>query len=97
MVADRAYSPASFACMDRQASLFYFAASVPAVGCVHGTADLGPRDAVALASYAAPAKTAKRGEGAPGTTELRRAPIRQGNGPQRGIELLSGAPLPLTR
>jgi len=97
MVADRAYSPASFACTDRQANLFYFAASVPAVGFVHGTVDLGPRDAVALASYAAPAKTAKRGEGAPGTTELRRAPIRQGNGPQRGIELLSGAPLPLTR
>jgi hypothetical protein len=50
--------------MDRQASLFYFAASVPAVGFVHGTVDLGPCDAVALASYAAPAKTAKRGEGA---------------------------------
>jgi hypothetical protein len=35
------------------------------VGFVHGTVDLGPRDAVALESYAAPAKTAKRGEGAP--------------------------------
>jgi hypothetical protein len=65
MVADRAYSPASFACTDRQASLFYFAASVPAVGFVHGTADLGPRDAVALESYAAPTRPAKRGEGAP--------------------------------
>jgi hypothetical protein len=43
----------------------YFAASVPAVGFVHGTVDLGPRDAVALESHAAPAKTAKRGEGAP--------------------------------
>jgi len=65
MVADRAYTPASFACTDRQANLFYFAASVPAVGFVHGTADLGPRDAVALESYAAPTRTAKRGEGAP--------------------------------
>jgi len=65
MVADRAYSPAWFACTDRQASLFYFAASVPAVGFVHGTVDLGPRDGVALESYAAPAKTAKRGEGTP--------------------------------
>ena len=53
MVADRAYPPASFACTDRQANLFYFAASVPAVGFVHGSADLGPRDAVALESYAA--------------------------------------------
>ena len=58
MVADRTYSPASFACTD-------LAASVPAVGFVHGTVDLGPRDAVALESYAAPAKAAKRGEGAP--------------------------------
>ena len=66
MVADRAYSPAAFTCMDRQASLFYFAASVPAVGFVHGTVDLGPRDAVALESYAAPTRTVKRGEGAPG-------------------------------
>jgi hypothetical protein len=65
MIADRAYPPASFACTDRQASLFYFAASVPAVGFVHGTADLGPRDAVALASYAAPTRAVKRGEGAP--------------------------------
>ena len=79
MVADRAYSPASFACTDRQASLFYFAASVPAVGFVHGTVDLGPRDAVALESYAAPAKTAKRGEARPGAAELRRAPIRHGD------------------
>ena len=65
MVADRAYSPASFARTDRQASLFYFAASVPAVGFVHGTVDLGPRDAVALESYAAATRAAKRGEGAP--------------------------------
>jgi hypothetical protein len=65
MVADRACSPASFACTDRQASLLYFAASVPAVGFVHSTVDLGPRDAVALENHAAPAKTAKRGEGVP--------------------------------
>ena len=65
MVADRAYPPAPFGCTDLQASFFYFAASVPAVGFVHGTVDLGPRDAVALESHPAPAKTAKRGEGAP--------------------------------
>ena len=58
MIADRAYPPASFACTDRQASLFYFAASLPAVG-------FGPRDAVALERYAVPTRAAKRGEGAP--------------------------------
>jgi len=60
MVADRAYPPASFA-----SEPILHATSVPAVGFVHGTADLGPRDAVALESYAAPTRTAKRGEGAP--------------------------------
>ena len=37
-----AYSPRSLAFMDRQASLFYFAAAVPAVGFVHGSADVSP-------------------------------------------------------
>jgi hypothetical protein len=36
MVADRAYSPGFFASTDRGASLFYFAAALPAVGFVHG-------------------------------------------------------------
>jgi hypothetical protein len=40
MVADRAYSTGSLAFMDRRASLFYFAAAVPAVGFVHGSADV---------------------------------------------------------
>jgi len=47
MVADRAYSSGLFASTDRRASLFYFAAAVPAVGFVHGTADLYSRDAAA--------------------------------------------------
>jgi hypothetical protein len=42
MIADRAYSPGSLAFMDRRASLFYFAAAVPAVGFVHGPADVSP-------------------------------------------------------
>ena len=58
MVADRAYSPAWFECTDRRASLFYFAASVPAVG-------FDAAGSAAGSSAAAPAKTAKRGEGAP--------------------------------
>jgi hypothetical protein len=45
MVADRAYSPGLLASMDRQASLVYFAAAVPAVGFVHGPAGLNPLDA----------------------------------------------------
>jgi hypothetical protein len=51
MIGDRAYSPGLFASTDRRASLLYFAAAVPAVGFVHGTADLYPRNA-ALESYA---------------------------------------------
>jgi hypothetical protein len=48
MIADRAYSPGSLAFMDRRASLFYFAAAVPAVGFIHGVADLSPLNAAAL-------------------------------------------------
>jgi hypothetical protein len=51
MVADRAYSPGLLASTDRRASLFYFAAAVPAVGFVHGTADLGPLNAAALEGH----------------------------------------------
>jgi hypothetical protein len=52
MVADRAYSPGLIAPTDRRASLFYFAAAVPAVGFVHGSADLYPLNAATLGSYA---------------------------------------------
>jgi hypothetical protein len=52
MVADRAYALGLVPSTDRRASLFYFAAAVPAVGFVHGTADLYPRNAAALDSYA---------------------------------------------
>jgi hypothetical protein len=52
MIADRAYSPGSLAFMDRRASLFYFAAAVPAVGFVHGTADVNPLNEAMLESYA---------------------------------------------
>jgi hypothetical protein len=52
MVADRAYSPGLLASPDRRTSLFYFAAAVPTVGFVHGTADLSPLNAAALEGYA---------------------------------------------
>jgi hypothetical protein len=52
MIADRAYSPGSLAFMYRRASLFYFAAAVPAVGFVHGPADVNPLNEAMLDSYA---------------------------------------------
>ena len=52
MVADRAYSPALLASTDQRASLFYFAAAVPAVGFVHGPADVNPLNEAMLESYA---------------------------------------------
>jgi hypothetical protein len=52
MIADRAYSPNSLSFMDRRASLFYFAAAVPAVGFVHGPADVNPLNEAMLESYA---------------------------------------------
>src|SRR5690242_3499328 len=52
MIADRAYSPSSLAFMGRRASLFYFAAAVPAVGFVHGPADVNPLNEAMLESYA---------------------------------------------
>jgi hypothetical protein len=36
------HSPGSLPFMDRRASLFYFAAAVPAVGFVHGPVDVTP-------------------------------------------------------
>jgi len=48
MFADRAYSRGSLASPDRLASLLYFAAAVPTVGFIHGTADLSPLNAAAL-------------------------------------------------
>ena len=47
MFADRAYSRGSLASPDRLASLLYFAAAVPTVGFIHGTADLSPLNAAA--------------------------------------------------
>ena len=52
MIADRAYSPGSLPFMDRRASLFYFAAAVPAVGFMHGPADVNPLSEAMLESYA---------------------------------------------
>ncbi len=52
MIADRAYSPNSLSFMDRRASLFYFAAAVPAVGFVHGPADVNPLNKAMLESDA---------------------------------------------
>jgi hypothetical protein len=51
MIADRAYSPGSLPFTDRQASLFYFAAALPAVGFVHGPADVSPLNEAMLESY----------------------------------------------
>jgi hypothetical protein len=42
MIAGHGYSPGSLPFMDRRASLLYFAAGVPAVGFMHGSADVGP-------------------------------------------------------
>jgi hypothetical protein len=52
MIADRAYSPGSLPFMDRRASLFYFAAAVPAVGFVHGPAYVNPLNEAMLESHA---------------------------------------------
>jgi hypothetical protein len=52
MVTDHAYSPGFIAPTSRRASLFYFAAAVPAVGFVHGPANLYPLNAAPLESYA---------------------------------------------
>ena len=53
MIADRAYSPGLFASPDGRASLLYFAAGVPTVGFIYGTADLSPLDESALDGYGA--------------------------------------------
>ena len=51
MIADHAYSPGSLPFMDRRASLFYFAAAVPAVGFMHGSADVSPLNEAMLGGY----------------------------------------------
>jgi hypothetical protein len=51
MIADHEYSPGSLPFMDRRASLLYFAAGVPAVGFMHGSADVGPLNEAMLESY----------------------------------------------
>jgi hypothetical protein len=50
MIADRGYSPGSLAFMGRRASLFYFAAAMPAVGFVHGPVDVNPLNEAMLES-----------------------------------------------
>jgi hypothetical protein len=52
MIADRARPRGSLPVMDRRARLFYFAAAVPAVGFVHGPADVTPLDAAMFESDA---------------------------------------------
>jgi hypothetical protein len=51
MIADRTRSPGSLPFKDRRASLFYFAAAVPAVGFLHGSADVSPLNGAILESY----------------------------------------------
>jgi hypothetical protein len=51
MIADRAYSPGSLPFIDRRASLFYFATTLPAVGFLHGCADVSPFNGTMLESY----------------------------------------------
>jgi hypothetical protein len=48
MIADRARPRGSLPFTDRRATLFYFAAAVPAVGFVHGPADVNPLDEAML-------------------------------------------------
>ena len=48
MFADRAHSRGWVASFDQLASLLYFAAAVPTVGFIHGTADLSPLNAAAF-------------------------------------------------
>ena len=52
MVADRVYGRGFFESSNGRTSLLYFAAGVPMVGFVHGTADLSPLNAAALEGYA---------------------------------------------
>jgi hypothetical protein len=52
MMPDRAYSRGALPFMDRRASLFYFVAAVPAVGFVHGPADVNSRNEAMFESYA---------------------------------------------
>jgi hypothetical protein len=52
MIADRPRPRGSLPVMDRRARLLYFAAAVPAVGFVHGPADVTPLDAAMFESYA---------------------------------------------
>jgi hypothetical protein len=52
MVADRAYCPRLHNPPNGRTNLLCFAAAVPTVGFVHGTADLNPDNAAALEGYA---------------------------------------------
>jgi len=52
MVADHAYWLRLHEPPNGRTNLLYFAAAVPTVGFVHGTADLNPDNAAALEGYA---------------------------------------------
>jgi hypothetical protein len=52
MVADHLYGPRFLEGSNGRTKLLYFAAAVPMVGFVHGTADLNPLDAAAAEGYA---------------------------------------------
>jgi hypothetical protein len=52
MVAHLAYGPGLHEPPNGRTNLLYFAAAVPTVGFVHGTADLNPHHAAALEGYA---------------------------------------------
>jgi hypothetical protein len=62
MVADRFYGRGFFESSNGRTSLLYFAAAVPMVGFVHGTADLNPLDAAAAEGHAE-TRFIKRAEG----------------------------------
>jgi hypothetical protein len=51
MVADHAYWPRLHERPNVRTNLLYFAAAVPTVGFVHGTADLNPDNTAALQGY----------------------------------------------
>jgi hypothetical protein len=70
MVADHAYWPRLHEPPNGRTNLLYFAAGVPTVGFVHGTADFNPDNAAALEGYAESRfiKRAQRSDTAPQTS-----------------------------
>ena len=78
MVADHAYWPRLHEPPNGRTNLLYFAAAVPTVGFVHGTADLNPHNAAALEGYAETRfiKRAQRSDIAPQTLGRRSLGLR---------------------